>query len=272
MKIMTTGGKGRIGKYLSQRGIQDLGCDVTDELAVKGAIQYYKPDVIIHLAAKSCVDWCEKQENEQKVIDVNFLGTELVARYSEVVGATVILLSTDHIFPGGFWSGKYKEDDTPKPLNFYGTSKIAAEGLTSVYDNMKIVRTSYLFDANRLQFDLIEMMRGIPQEFPTFIRRTFMYLPHFVNSLLQYVDRIDEMPKILHISGSESVSWYEFMLDLANSFGYSENLVIPRKKDLTNGYAPRGKNLGLSTALSMKLGFHKYSYMDGIFSMVKENE
>lgn len=270
-KLTMVGGKGRIGSYLSKLGVIDLGCDVTNNLQIQRSLKYYKPDVIVYLASKSDVDWCEKRENEQRAIDVNFSGVAKMCGFEgEQYPHQVVLISSDHVFPGGFWSGKYKENDARNPLNFYGTTKVAAEGLTSIYSNLKIVRTSFLFDENRLMFDLGEMDRGIPQEFPTFIRRTFMYLPHFALSLINYLKRIDEMPEILHLSGSESVSWYEFELDLAKAYGYSENLVFPRKKDLQNGFAPRGKNLGLNTSLAMKLGFHKYSYLDGLLDMANE--
>ena len=262
-----TGGRGKIGSYLSKLGVTDLDCDVTDNLQVIRAIKYHKPDIIVHLASKSDVNYCEKRENEQKVIDVNFSSVARVCSEAEKVGCQVVLISSDHVFPGGFWSGKYKENDTRKPLNFYGTTKVAAEGLTAIYDNLKIVRTSFLFDENRLKWEIDGMKKDYTQEFPTFIRRTFMYLPHFSLSLFSYLQRINEMPEILHLSGSDSVSWYEFALDLAKAYGYNEKLILPRKKDLQNGFAPRGKNLGLNTSLAMKLGFHKYSYLDGLMDM-----
>ncbi len=270
-KLAMTGGRGKIGSYLSKLGVIDLGCDVTNNLEIQRALKYYKPDVIVHLASKSNVDWCEKRENEQKAIDVNFSGVAKMCGYNgEQYPHQVVLLSSDHVFPGGFWSGKYKEDDNRKPLNFYGTTKLAAEGFTAIYDNLKIVRTSYLFDENRLHWEIDGMKKRYSQEFPTFIRRTFMYLPHFALSMMSYLQRINDMPEILHISGSDSVSWYEFILDLAKAYGYNENLVLPRKKDLQNRFAPRGKNLGLNTSLAMKLGFHKYSYLDGLREMMDE--
>ena len=269
-KICMTGGRGKIGSYLSKLGAIDLECDVTNTLEIQRSIKYYKPDIIVHLASKSDVNWCEKRENEQKVIDVNFSAVSKVCSEAEKVGCQVVLISSDHVFPGGFWSGKYKEDDNRKPLNFYGTTKVAAEGLTSIYSNLKIVRTSYLFDESRLRWDLDGMKKGYIAEFPTFIRRTFMYLPHFALSMMNYLQRLDDMPEILHISGSNSVSWYEFMLDLAKAYGHHESLVLPRKKDLQNGFAPRGKNLGLNTSLAMRLGFHKYSYLDGLQAMVND--
>lgn len=253
-----TGGKGRIGKYLAEQGVKELSCNVTDIQDVDDTVSKTMPDFIIHLAAISDVDYCEKKENADQVIYTNFIGTDNVCSVAEKYGARVVLLSSDHVFSGKRWLPWhfYHEKSSPLPANFYGLSKLAAEGLQALYPNtLKIVRTSYLFDKERLD--------GILESsYPSFIYRSFMYIPHFVRRLMLYVDRFNEMPPIVHITGSEIVSWYKFMGE------YLQDADIKfHTKDLNVG-APRPHNGGLTTKYKF---FFPVSYRDGLSDMELDN-
>lgn len=264
--IVCTGGHGRVGKLLAPYGIRDLGCDVTNPLEVQRSIKYFKPEIIVHLASRSDVNWCEQKENADEAIAVNFVGAMNVVTAAEQVGCSVVLLSSDHVFSGKKWWGKYKEGDEREPLNLYGMTKVSAEGLQGAYDNLKIVRTSYLFDYSRVEYDL-SRIKSNPIYCPSFIKRSFMYAPQFVQNLCDYLYRFQDMPKILHISGSEIVSWHGFMSMVANKYGLDMSRVIARTKP-DNGHAPRGHRLGLDVSLSAKLQLTQFNYLDGINQMV----
>jgi dTDP-4-dehydrorhamnose reductase len=107
---------------------------------------------------------------------------------------------------------------------------------------------------------------GHSYEYPTFIKRSFMYLPHFIENLYRYILNITEMPSILHLSGSDTVSWYEFMKNLADVYRIDNQLVIRRKSD-SSEFAPRPYNGGLNINLSKKLGFPQHSYLEGLEAM-----
>lgn len=257
-----TGFRGRLGSYLLSHydNFVALDCDVTKPDEVKNCIGNSGVDVVVHLAAKSGVDWCEKPENKKLVTNVNLRGTFNVCLAAEKVSADVLLLSSDHVFSGKW--GRYKEKDKPNPVNFYGMSKMTAEGLQQAFDNLRVVRTSYLFDRKRLS----QYGAG---EYPSFIFRSFMYLPHFAESIMYYLSHMEQMPKILHVSGYRCVSWYKFMSDLLDS---PSNIVVrPRRVETEiNGQAPRPKRVGLNTSLSKKLGLPQYSYVEGIEQMKRD--
>lgn len=268
-RIFCTGGNGRVGRLLASYGVRDLECDVTNPNDVKRSIEKNRPDIIVHLAGLSDVNWCEQPENKQKVIDVNFLGANNVLAYErDVYGIPVVLMSSDHVFNGKKLWGKYREGDEPSPLNMYGMTKVAAEGLQGVFDNLKIIRTSYLFDRERLDEQITRLEKNkYTDGYPTFIKRSFMYAPHFAEAIYYYLYRFSEMPDILHISGSEIVSWHTFMSMVANKYGLDVSKVVARTKDLTNGYAPRGHRLGLDVSLSAKLDLPQFNYLEGIEQM-----
>lgn len=274
MKIGITGATGKVGQRLLKMGAIPLDCDVTDLSSVERAIDQVKPDVICHLAALGDVDWCERPENKEQVIKVNLRGTFHVSNAARERKITVVLLSTDHVFDGKH--GPYRETDHPKnPVNFYGMSKMAAEALREVFPNLKIVRTSYLFNWERLiqEFPIkMEYSRPVP----TFLHRSFMYEGHFAQSLFTYLLRFDMMPPILHISGSQTISWYDFALAVASVWGVSKASIIPRKKEWKIGpndaaSAPRPKKAGLQTKLSAKF-LKQYSCIEGLMEIKGEQE
>lgn len=269
MKIGITGYSGHIGReLLKYPDTLPLVCDVTRPQEVEMAIKSVKPDVVVHLASVSEVDVCEKPANEKWITNVNVGGTANVAGACLDRGIDMVLLSTAQVFSGRGWAS-YRENDKPNPINSYGWSKWGAEILQNPYPNIKIVRTSYLFDMERLGERIDSLRRGNYQEYPTFIVRSFMYLPHFVNSLYAYL-KLDNLQNILHISGTKSVSWYGFMRCMAREFVIPEDWVIARKKDLKDEFAPRPYKAGLNVEFSRRLNLPQYSYEDGIREMAGE--
>jgi dTDP-4-dehydrorhamnose reductase len=214
------------------------------------------------------VDFCEKPENQKLVIDVNVHGTHKVAEACERYGCQMVLLSSDHVFDGKRWFGKYDEQSKASPVNYYGLTKYAAEGWANLYDNVKIVRTSYLFDKDRLQ----DKGWG---EYPTFIKRNFMHYEHFANRLSLYLQNIKDMPKVLHLAGSVNLSWYDFMRKLAiynydDKYGGSQ-FTYPRYRETKGDCAKRPHNLNLDVSLSKSLGFDIVSYLDGFETLTLES-
>lgn len=261
-KILMTGANGRIGKELREYGVLPLSGDVTDPLSLLDTVLQEKPDIIVHMASISDVEYCERPENWERVITTNLTGTANVLNVAEEVGAKVVLLSTDHVFGGGVnktRKGPYKETDTPTPINSYGLSKFAAEALQEAYDNLYVVRTSYLFDKKRLGLVYPENVIEIQQ--PDFIYRSFMYIPHFVSNLYMYLSNVGRMPKLIHIAGSTTISWYGFWKTLFPN-------VQPRKKKL-DMFAPRPYVAGLRTNYKL---LPTYSFLDGINAMMGDRK
>ena len=108
-----------------------------------GIIRAEKPEVVLHTAAMTDVDACEKDPALAEA--VNASGTKTVAQGAKEVGALLCYVSTDYVFDGQS-PIPYREEDLPNPLNVYGRTKWEGEkrvqSQTSAY---YIVRTSWLF-------------------------------------------------------------------------------------------------------------------------------
>lgn len=156
MRVILTGADGQLGRALRpalhQHEVVLAGrdLDVTDEAAVSRAVHGSEPDLVIHAAAWTDVDGCEQEPD--RAHRINALGAWWVARACRRVGAAMLLLSTDHVFPGDR-EEPWTEFDPVAPVNAYGRSKAAAEAL--VRETLRehyIVRTAWLMGGGGRDF------------------------------------------------------------------------------------------------------------------------
>lgn len=143
--ILVTGASGQVGRAIRgligpARLLSHEALDVTDEDAVRRAVE--GADVVIHLAAMTHVDGCERHPDLAHA--VNGEGTRNVVGAATDLGARVVYLSTDYVFDG-MKSGEYREEDRPTPINAYGRSKLEGERHVAESSTNLIVRTSWVF-------------------------------------------------------------------------------------------------------------------------------
>lgn len=159
MRILVTGASGQLGydveRELERRGIEHLGTssrelDITDRAAVEHLMQSYRPDAVIHCAAYTKVDLAE--DEPERCWAVNADGTRNMAAACREIGAKMLYISTDYVFPG---TGEQfrRTDDPVSPVNTYGRSKLAGElAVQSLLEKYFIVRISWVFGKNGNNF------------------------------------------------------------------------------------------------------------------------
>src|SRR5947207_3868949 len=99
-------------------------CDITDREATRRAISEARPDLLIHLAAFTKVNEC--QRNPERAMAVNSQGVSNVAEAVNAIGARLVYISTDYVFDGRKRT-PYREEDAVSPVNAYGRSKAEGE-------------------------------------------------------------------------------------------------------------------------------------------------
>lgn len=117
--------------------------DVADREAVASFVDGAGYDMIVNCAAFTNVDGCEADEDAAYA--VNATGAENLALAAEQVGAKLVHVSTDYVFPGSE-PGERVETDGVAPISAYGRTKLAGE--TAVADACSrafIVRTAWLY-------------------------------------------------------------------------------------------------------------------------------
>lgn len=133
--------------------------DLTDASS-SAAMASRKPEMVMHLAAMTNVDGCER--DPERAMLVNGQGTRNVARACRELGIPMLYISTDFVFDGAK-SSPYNEDDPANPLGHYGRSKLAGEGaVKELLDKYYIVRISWLFGRHGRNFvsTILERARG----------------------------------------------------------------------------------------------------------------
>ncbi len=159
MRVLVTGVSGQLGydvaRVLAQRGIEYRGTsskelDITDRAAVEHLMRSYRPDAVIHCAAYTKVDLAE--DEPERCWAVNADGTRNLAAACREIGAKMLYISTDYVFPG---TGEQfrRTDDPVSPVNTYGRSKLAGElAVQSLLETYFIVRISWVFGKNGNNF------------------------------------------------------------------------------------------------------------------------
>ena len=150
-RVLVTGGDGQVGRalrrFLPEAVFLDRGAlDVRDAGAVRAA--FGPGDVVVHAAAMTDVDGCERDEAAA------FAANADAARHVAETGARVIQLSTDYVFAGDS-GAPYAEGDPTGPISVYGRSKLAGEQAVLARPDNLVVRTSWVYGDGRNFFRAI---------------------------------------------------------------------------------------------------------------------
>ena len=97
--------------------------DVRDIDMCSKFFEKIKPDLVIHLAALTDLEYCEK--NIDNCWRTNALGTENIALLAKKYDATMIYICTAGIFDGE--KEEFTDFDKPNPLSYYAQAKYAGE-------------------------------------------------------------------------------------------------------------------------------------------------
>ena len=127
-------------RYLGEFPFYQL--DLAEPGAFLEVVEGIRPSLVVHTAAMTDVDGCERQPEAAR--RANVTATERVAQACQSVGAHLVHLSTEYVFDGR--AGPYAEDDPPNPISVYGRTKLESEQLVGrLCPNGAIARTTVLY-------------------------------------------------------------------------------------------------------------------------------
>lgn len=159
MKILVTGVGGQLGydvckvldaRHIENKGVDLVDFDITDTEATHKYILSYHPDAVIHCSAWTAVDKAEDQLDMVRA--VNTEGPRNIAAACKEIGAKMMYLSTDYVFPGT-GDNFYEPEDPTGPLGAYGATKLGGElAVKELLDRYFIVRISWVFGKNGNNF------------------------------------------------------------------------------------------------------------------------
>lgn len=141
MRSLITGGRGFVGHWLAEhlRGLGDhvvaidREVEITDPVALLGAMSSAAPDAVYHLAALTHVG--QSWEEPLRVLEVNILGTAAVLAAARQCGTTprVLVTSSAEVYGAVTDPSRLplREDSPTAPLTPYAASKLAAEAVVA---------------------------------------------------------------------------------------------------------------------------------------------
>jgi len=271
MRILITGSNGLLGQKLvailqqqvgvtviaTSRGSNKLAglypnvrfvpLDVTSRIEINEVLAQESPTHLIHTAAMTNVDECEL--NQAACWLQNVTAVENLVAACEAHDVHLVYLSTDFVFSGE--EGPLAEEAVPAPVNFYGTSKLAAERLVqasrapwAIVRTVLVYGTAYDYGRTNIVLWVRDSLRaGKPISVVTDQLRT----PTLAEDLALgcWLVACHNATGIYHISGDELLTPYQMALQVAEYFQLDSSLIAtvdsstfsqPAKRPLRTGF------------------------------------
>lgn len=234
MHILITGAKGTLGRelvaaLLPQHDVtgEDLDTlDVTDANRVNAWIGDSRPDLVIHCAALTAVDYCAEHPDE--ALAVNGFGTQAVALACQAHDTALLYVSTNEIFDG-LTDRKYLEYDAPNPTNPYAYSKWVGEQVVrDLVRKHYVVRTSWLFAHGGKNF-VHTILRLARENVPLRVVTNEVSSPTYTTDLAAAICQLIETQRygIYHLVNEGYTSRYGFARHILDLAGYAGRPVEP---------------------------------------------
>lgn len=249
MKVFVTGVGGQLGyDVMNELAARDYECygsdvlpkekitlpynyiqlDITKQEDIEKVIGQLAPDAVVHCAAWTAVDAAEEEEKKPKVIAINAMGTQYIAKACKKIDCKLVYISTDYVFNGKGnepWQADCKEY---APLNVYGMSKLLGEkAVAEILSKYFIVRIAWVFGQNGNNF--IKTMLNVGKKYDTLrVVNDQVGTPTYTFDLARLLVDMLETDKYGYYHATNEggfISWYDFACEIFKQAGYNTKVV-----------------------------------------------
>ncbi len=221
-KVLVTGSKGQLGNELREQSglfpgfdftfidVEEL--DLIDDRQVFCFFAKQQFDYVINCAAYTAVDKAESEPGLAKLVNSN--APEILVRAATEYNPDVkiVHISTDYVFDGKNYR-PYKEDDPVNPVSVYGKTKLEGENAIKGFDNVMIIRTSWLYSSFGHNFVKTVLRLAAEKDKLTIVSDqvgTPTYAGDLAAAILQIIAESSFTNGIYHYSNEGVASWYDF--------------------------------------------------------------
>ncbi|MCM8804952.1 MAG: dTDP-4-dehydrorhamnose reductase [Candidatus Omnitrophica bacterium] len=280
-KILITGGNGLVGRYLNNIlhnrkdyqvfsfGKEEF--EITDKDNSFKIFKGIKPDIVIHLAALTDVDYCER--NPLDAYKVNSEGTKNISEISYNFNSFIIYLSTDFVFDGEKKT-PYTEKDNPNPINIYGKSKLKGEEFVKKCSKHLIIRTSRIYGRDGKSFGS-KLPQILKEKKEIYLIQDIINCPTYafdlVDSIIKLIEK--EIYGIINVCNDGWCSWYEFgakMKEILKLNIEIKGINFDEFSKIFNISAKRPKFSSLSIDLLSSLNIKMRRWEEGLINFLNE--
>lgn len=246
--------------------------DLADPRATCQSIERIRPQVIINCASMTDVDGCEMRRSE--ALTVNGLGPRLLAQACVRLGAYLVHMSTDYVFPGDQQQpGPYDEEASVRPVNHYGWSKL--EGERAIFQTCAgrspwlVVRSSLLYGhmpggrTSFVKWLVGELRAGRRVKIVNDQANTPTLIDDLAAALLHLVH--GRIEGILHVAGPELITRDAWARAIAEHYDLDAGLIDVTTSASLRQRAQRPLLSGLRTKRQMDLrGIRLHGVQEGL--------
>ena len=234
----------RANDYLSEASFWRL--DVADRADVARVLDDAHPDAVIHAAALTNVDACERERDLAQAINTD--GAANVADTCAARGIRLVHLSTEYVFDGT--AGPYRESDPVHPLGWYAKTKEAGErAVMATAGNWAVARTTIIYGyASHRRPDFVRWLIGHLREGKrASIVHDQIGSPTLADNLAQMVVALaqSDVQGIYNTVGADVLSRLDFAQQIARAFDLDASLIDPISTAELGQAAPRPLKAGL---------------------------
>ncbi|MFN8397260.1 MAG: NAD(P)-dependent oxidoreductase [Bacteroidia bacterium] len=294
--ILLTGANGLLGQKLVQKlsrrdavlliatgtgpnrnavdeGYTYVSMDVTKADQVRAVFEQYNPSEVIHCAAMTNVDQCEREPDA--CWDLNTKAVQILVDLCIEFKARIIHISTDFIFDGE--AGPYTEKASPNPLSVYGRSKLEAENIV-VNSGVPyaIARTMLVFgvvpDMSRSNI-VLWVKKSLENGQNIKVVNDQWRCPTLAEDLAEGVVLMTMKDKngIYNISGPDMLSIHEMALAVAEHWELDGSLITPVDSSTLNQPAKRPPKTGfIILKAQTELGYRPRSFREALSVVEKQ--
>lgn len=303
MKIILTGATGLIGSRFEEImferheiiPLSSKDTDIVNDSSVCNFFEGKSSDIVIHLAAKTDVDGCEAdKEEDQRLIKsqigeqtsiekmdwkpyrwfttrqrnsafaVNFIGTSNLYNEARNRGIKFIYISTDFVFDG---NGKYDEESKPDPINWYGMTKWYGERLIDTSKDL-IVRLSYPYGyPSPVKPDFVQKLMSLLSEVDEVsLIEDQTITPTFIDDIVQGLDFLlkKNATGIYHLTGDSYEDPYHMGQMIKEKMGLKTSILPSTRAEVYHNRAPRPFQSIMKNDKLKGLDFRPRSFKEGL--------
>lgn len=249
--------------------------DITNSQNVREAFLAYRPDVVIHTAALTDVDYCEV--HKEIAYKVNIEGTKNIAVNSGMINAKLVYISSCGLF--GDDIKEYSEDDQVVLKTEYSKSKYLGEAEVSENcGKYLIIRPGWLYGGNITQKKNFVYKRYIEALNNPTIKCANdkygcpTYTVHLAQKLSQLID--SGVNGLFHVTNSGYSTRYQYVKKIIDCFELKNDVIgVDSKNFVRNAPVPDCEILKNGRLISDGLDLlpHWSDALEEFISVLKKN-
>lgn len=235
-----------------------LEVDLTSTENIKKYLDRKRADYIVYAAGITRQDQAE--EEKELALILNSKAPEMIAKIANEELIPLIYFSTDAVFDGKKSNSSYLETDKINPVNYYGITKAKGEeAILSASNKNLVIRLISVYTgkftkkSDFARRGLEKISKGEIYESISDLYFNPTYVDDAVEGFLSSIEK--QISGILHIGSSETISNYDFMIDLVDALNFDRKLVrkVAFKDFFNNNSAKRGQYTWLDVTKAQTL-------------------